>query len=81
MIITIVTLYRGDQCEHFVGAVKGLLSEEDQEKIAADYKLKGGEEGDEIYFCATTVVDDINYLKELDNISSSGAISGRDPDA
>ena len=43
MTITIVTLYRANSCEHFVGAVKGTVSPKQRKSLAKGYSLEGAD--------------------------------------
>ena len=73
MKITIVTLYRGETADHYVGAVQGSLTHDQRLEVAkgldAEYGVEeDDEDGRYVYFRETEVVATLAELKVVQNI-------------
>jgi hypothetical protein len=75
MRITVVTIYRDQSCEHYLGAVQGSLGEEQKQALAAAYgcqrvntdaELLDGV--DQIFFCELDVCETAAGLSQVMNI-------------
>ena len=73
-MITIVTLYRHHDAEHYVGVVQGRVGQQDRDAMKAGYSLQPG---DTIGFVETTPQANLQHLT-LDECYSGGSV-GIDP--
>jgi hypothetical protein len=72
MKITVVTLYRGDTADHYVGAVAGSLTHAQRLVVAKRLDAKFGEEDENderlVYFREIVVAQSVNDFKGVQNI-------------
>ncbi len=76
MLVTIVTLYRAKQCDSFVGAVKGPITDEQRQELANRYELVADPDGDGndyMGFCEAEVQENPGDLKKLFNAAGDTA--------
>jgi hypothetical protein len=59
MKITVITLYRDEVCETYVGAVQGTVTQEQADQLAKEYKLKMGDLPDLLGFQEIEVGTDL----------------------
>jgi hypothetical protein len=74
MKITVVTLYRGDTADYYVGAVAGSLTNKQRLAVAERFNAKFGceeEDDDEerrVYFREVDMAESVNDLTRVQNI-------------
>lgn len=74
MIVTVVTLHRGESAEDYVGVVRGQLSPAERQTLAERYNAANfgdeeDDERDEIYFREIELAESPTGLLELWNVS------------
>lgn len=75
--VTVVTLYRGRDAEHYVGVVQGKVTKKQLKEMAKGFKLHGGDEPDCISTVEMKLCDSADDLKEVLNIHKGFFIEGK----
>ena len=73
--ITIVTFYQVSSAESYTGAVKGVISEEDRQKMSTKFGVAGDDgQADNLFFCEIELKNNAKDLRTLLNVGDSGDV-------
>jgi len=65
MKVTIVTLYRGETADTYVGAIRGSVSAKDRARVSRGLKVRKSCDEDEIGFQEVELADEPGELAEV----------------